>query len=69
MNLPRQYTSVCETARRCVDSYQFSKCLRGLVVFRCMNFLRWTKILRVLEGTRAGCLRPGAPGILPNIFF
>jgi len=26
------------------------------------------KILRVLEGTRVRCLRPGAPGILPSIF-
>jgi len=28
---------------------------RVSVVFRCMNFLLWMKILRALEGTRVGC--------------
>jgi len=39
----------------------------GLVIFRYISFLFWIQIVKVLGVIH--WLRPGALGILPNIFF
>jgi len=47
---------------------RFSKCLEGLVIFHFISFLSWIQIVKVLGVIHANWLRPGALGILPNIF-
>jgi len=48
---------------------RFSRCTGDLVMFCCMKFLHWMKIVRVQGGTCANWLRPGALGLLPSISF
>jgi len=48
---------------------RFSKCIEGLVVFYFISCLSWIQIVKVLGVIHANWLRPGALGILLNIFF